>query len=89
MPNKWLDSNPIARDSSSVVRAGRLGGNFQCSNACKIDRTYHYNGSGPNAFGGAARWPVLSVEVDFCEGDEAKRDLLDARIRKVIEEFLP
>jgi hypothetical protein len=49
---------------------------------------YHFNGSGPRAFGGATRWPVVEVQVSFGAGEEAKRDALAEYLKTAVEKFL-
>ena len=69
------------------VASGKLGRNSECSNAHEVQCGYHYNGSGGKSFGGADKWPHLSVKVSFQEGEEAKRDELAKQMMNLIAEF--
>lgn len=40
----------------------------------EIKAHFHYNGSGPSAFGGAECWPVVTLEVPFPAGEIKQRD---------------
>lgn len=56
--------------------------------AATLREHYHYNGSGPQAFGGAKRWPALTLVVAFPENAEELRDLLGDRLRSAVDVFL-
>ena len=52
----------------------------------EIEKHYHYNGSGKQAFGGAKKWPVLTLHVDFETGKEKERDELAEKLKKFLNE---
>jgi hypothetical protein len=54
------------------VAAGYEGRGILFENAHKIEVGHHYNGSGDDVFGGAEKWPVISLELSFQEGEEKK-----------------
>ncbi len=47
---------PYIKEFALAGKVGRVDG---MSNAAQMACKYHYNGSGPMAFGGASRWPVV------------------------------
>ena len=51
----------------------------------EIEKHYNYNGGGDNAFGGAEKWPVLTLRVDFETGKEQERDELIEELKKFLD----
>lgn len=64
---------------------GKIGRGANYSNAHAIELSYQYNGSGPSAFGGAEKWPVVKLEISFQEGEEAKRAAFVRRLVGFLE----
>lgn len=55
----------------------------------EIEKHYHYNGGGKQAFGGAEKWPVLSLHVDFETGKEKERNELAEKLKQFIDKVKP
>lgn len=51
----------------------------------EFEKHYHYNGSSDNAFGGAEKWPVLTLNIDFETGKEQERDKLVEELKKFLD----
>lgn len=66
---------------------GKIGNNFKTLGAAEIAERVNYNGSGPNAFGGAKKWPCLNVKVSFQVGEEAKMSALATQIENLLVEL--
>jgi hypothetical protein len=56
--------------------------------AVEIKLGHHYNGGGPDAFGGAEQWPVLEVTVNLPEGTEGHAYLLAGLFAHAYEKFI-
>ena len=65
---------------------GIKGRNTWIENAQTIKLVYQSNGSGPNAYGGAERWPGVSCDVSFQEGQEEKARTFYSKLKVLIEE---
>lgn len=70
-----------------VTAPGKMGRGCESSNAIEIRGHHHYNGSGPQAFGGAKQWPNVTLQVAFEEGQEELRDTFIKSLRAHIENF--
>lgn len=55
----------------------------------ELEKYYHYNGSGNKAFGGAKKWPVLALNIDFETGKEQERDELIEKLKKFLDKVKP
>lgn len=55
----------------------------------EFEKYYHYNGSFGSAFGGAKKWPVLTLNIDFETGKERERDELVEKLKKFLDEVKP
>lgn len=64
---------------------GLIGKGFLVDNACRMETTHSINGSGQNAFGGAEKWPTITTQISFQEGQEKERDEFAAKLREFIE----
>jgi hypothetical protein len=63
-----------------------MANNFISSNVVNIRLCRHVNGSGEGAFGGAADWPHLTVNISFQVGEERKRREFVILHQKLIEQ---
>jgi len=66
---------------------GKLGKDYTSNNAHEIESGWHYNGSGAQAFGGAASWPHAKLDVSFQTGEEAKRDAFVEALKKFVADY--
>lgn len=55
----------------------------------EIEKHYHYNGSGKQAFGGAEKWPVLTLQIDFETGKEQECNKLAEQLKQFIDKVKP
>lgn len=55
----------------------------------EIEKHYHYNGGPKQAFGGAKKWPVLTLIIDFETGKEKERDKLAEQLKQFIDKVKP
>jgi hypothetical protein len=84
----WKTEIKTDRDNQYEVCApGKVGRDFETDNAITIEAKHHYNGSGPNAFGGAKQWPHVKLDVGFQEGQEGLRDEFVTQLRRLCEKF--
>lgn len=64
------------------------GEGHSSTNASHIDIHHNFNGSGGEAFGGAEKWPVVSVHVALPENGYGLATELAVRLSEVIKSFL-
>jgi hypothetical protein len=64
------------------------GPNHSTHNGSSIEVSPHFNGSGPQAFGGANSWPHVRADVSLPVGKEELAQELALRLRETIAEFL-
>jgi len=69
------------------IAAGKMGRNYTCSNAHEIKAGYNFNGSGPDAFGGAREWPTAHAKVAFQEGQEKERDAFVEALKDFVSDY--
>lgn len=69
-------------------RPATMAGQVRMDSAVTIQINEHFNGSGPQAFGGAKSWPTIDLHVPFCVGEEALRDRLSEKLAEVIDQYL-
>jgi len=67
---------------------GKIGNDFESSNAVTMELQDHYNGSGEQAFGGAHSWPAITLKVGLQTGEEKIRDDLAKLLRDTVEQFM-
>ena len=58
------------------------------SNGCEVSARHSINGSGDRHFGGAARWPAVSLHVDLPEGRNDLREQLCEALMRTVDTFL-
>lgn len=64
---KWVDD----KRHSSFKREGTFAGNCtHYSDVHEIELRHHYNGGGPQAFGGVQDWPCITAKISFNSGEE-------------------
>ena len=69
-------------------KAGKVGRNCTIDNAITIEKHYSYNGSADvGAFGGAKKWPTLTLNWEFQEGEETLRDVTVRKLKEFIDEL--
>jgi len=64
--------------------SGKIARNNESENAIELECHYNYNGSGKQAFGGAIKWPVITLNWAFQEGEETHRDVIARRLKKFV-----
>jgi len=79
----FCDKNRIREFRSCMFAIGCDYGKIE------IEKHYHYNGGSNYAFGGAEKWPVLTLIVDFETGKEQERDELVEKLKKFLDEVKP
>lgn len=84
---KWKQHVSKHRPKGNVEhsREGVCARNCPFSNAITIEECKHYNGSGPQAFGGAPEWPHLRIDISFREGEEAHRTEILNKIKALLD----
>jgi hypothetical protein len=83
----WREcASAVKMDAREFWAAGLIGRGYKSANAHQVECGYHYSGSG-GAFGGARRWPVLSLTVSFQEHEEGDRDELARELRRAVNRF--
>ncbi len=66
MSRPKLEGETAERDWTRINEYFNTGRpNIQGSDEASMEICRHYNGSGPNAFGGAKEWMSLKVEIGF------------------------
>jgi hypothetical protein len=71
-----------------IHRAGEFANHCRnYSGVHEIEIGYHYNGSGPESFGGARQWPTVEATVAFNVGEEEKQKTFAVALAKLIDEF--
>ncbi len=68
--------------------AGVLANNEQVDNVATIDKFNSVNGSGSQSFGGAKKWPSLTLRVCFQADEKEQRDKLAEKLEQVVLEFM-
>lgn len=81
--NPRTDSKHRFKITAPKLAAGGI--NFD--NGIELEASVHYNGSGPQAFGGAPKWPVAKLTVSFEQGKFSKRDKFIAALQTFIHEY--
>ena len=66
---------------------GFMGLGQGVGNAYILKARYHFNGSGPQFFGGAEKWPAVTLEVAFQVGEEERANLFAEQLKKLVEEY--
>lgn len=84
---KWTKQKRVGR-GFEYSRLGLNGRSSQSGNAHIVEVHWNYNGSGPQAFGGAREWPVVSAHVSFVEGEEQRAEEFGAALRDFIDNYL-
>ncbi len=64
---------------------GKEAKGCKVSNTISIELGKSYNGSGPNAFGGAKEWPYLRIEIPFQVGEEERMKTIADMIEKKLK----
>jgi hypothetical protein len=82
-PNGWKPQHDIAS------RPAWMGEHCLTPNAIEMDFGDHVNGSGPGAFGGAERWPHLTIHIGFEVGQEEMRDAVAIILARMIDNLMP
>ena len=84
----WIRST--CEDGTVVLaRAGALGGpGYTSERAHEVKNGWNYNGSGKTAFGGAEKWPVVTVSVSFPEGEDCLAAWFAEEARTFVDKFL-
>jgi hypothetical protein len=71
---------------SKINIAGRIGNDFETSNAHSVEIHKNYNGSGDDAFGGAREWPHVTALVGFQVGEERRALNFSKKLVALIKE---
>ena len=50
-----------------------------------MERHFNYNGSGDGAFGGAEKWPVLTLKISFEENAFEQRDKMAELLKETVD----
>lgn len=72
---------------ASWVMEGLVGIKTKIIDACEMRLANTINGSGSPAFGGAKKWPNITLEIGFQTGEDDYRDALAEELRKITEQF--
>lgn len=68
--------------------ANKFARNTVMRNATTIGVTEHRNGSGPEAFGGAKKWPVIDIQISLPEGENGLAVDLAVKLTEIIRQEL-
>ena len=82
--NKYTRSNGDVEFSAS----GLVANKDATSNAIEIRSHYFLNGSGKEHFGGAEKWPAITMSVAFQEGEESKRAAFVEALKVFLDKYL-
>lgn len=69
------------KDRVRHEQRGLIGNDAVYDGVHYIEEHFNYNGSGPKAFGGAQKWPVLTVHIAFTVG--VRRERIQYLIKKL------
>jgi len=72
----------------TYCRDGFIGNGCAVEHAHEVDNHHHMNGSGDTAFGGASRWPAVSLTIGLQEGREDLADMITDRCMKFVDEII-
>jgi len=71
----------------TMTRTGVMAGGYRSSTAVKMELHHNYSGSGPDAFGGAPKWPSLDLHVSLPAGKYELQFELAAQLAAVCDRF--
>jgi|HubBroStandDraft_2_1064218.scaffolds.fasta_scaffold12374_9 hypothetical protein len=54
----------------------------------EIELRSNYSGSGKTAFGGAPRWPCVTIRIPFCEGEYALASQFATELGEFIDNWM-
>jgi hypothetical protein len=90
--NRWTSSPDYYTPTNITHKRDALFAGIASSDEChggvEVREHMHYNGSGPRAFGGAERWPVVTADVSLPAGRLDLRKKLAEELRAHIDAFL-
>jgi hypothetical protein len=76
-------------DGIRYSRPGVIARAIECEDAIWIEVHKNYNGSGPEAFGGAEEWPVITLRWSFDESASSQVDELRKQLQAFVDSHMP
>lgn len=85
---KWSrQSEALPSYSATETAPKKVANGTLCDNGVELVTCYAFNGSGPKAFGGAVKWPVIKLRVAFEEGKEEDRAHFAEALKQFVSDY--
>ena len=83
---EWKRDEVFCRsDGTTVEIRETIYARDYISKAISMERHFNYNGSGDGAFGGAEKWPVLTLKISFEENAFEQRDKMAELLKETVD----